>query len=34
MFGRNHTLVTLRWDNGRYPGHENVCRGFLNRYKQ
>ena len=32
MFGPNHILVTLMWDDGRYPGHENVCRWFLNRY--
>ena len=31
MFGPNHILVTLMWDDGRYPGHENVCRWFLNR---
>ena len=34
MFGPNHILVTLRCDDGRYPAHENVCRWFLNRYKQ
>ena len=28
MLGPNHTLVTLRWDDGRSPGHEN--RWFLN----
>ena len=32
MFGPNHILVTLRWDEGRSPGQENVCRWFLNRY--
>ena len=32
MFGPNHILVTLRWDDGRFPGHENVCR-WLNIYK-
>ena len=26
MFGSNHILVTLRWDEGCSPGHENVCR--------
>ena len=31
MFGPNHILVTLRWDGGRSPGHENVSRWFLNR---
>ena len=25
-FGLNHTLVTLRWDDERSPGHENVSR--------
>ena len=34
MFGLSHILVTLRWDDGRSPGHKNVCRWFLNRYKQ
>ena len=34
MFGLNHILVTLRWDDGRSPGHKNVCRWFLNKYKQ
>ena len=29
--GPNHILVTLRWGDGRSPGHENVCRWFLNR---
>ena len=33
MFGTNHFLVTLKWDDGRYPGHKNVCRWLLNRYK-
>ena len=33
MFGSNHILVTLRWDDGRSPGHENVCQWLLNRYK-
>ena len=27
MFGPNHILVTLRWEDGRSPGHENACRG-------
>ena len=26
-------LLTLRWDNRRSAGHENVYRWFLNRYK-
>ena len=30
MFGANHILVTLRWDQGRSPGHENACWWFLN----
>ena len=29
MFGLNHILVTLRWDNGRFPGHENVSWWLL-----
>ena len=33
MFEPNHILVTLRWDEGRHPGHENVYQWFLNRYK-
>ena len=33
MFGPNHILVTLTWDDGLSPGEENVCRCFLNRYK-
>ena len=33
MFGTNQFLVTLRWYKGRFPGHGNVCRWFLNRYK-
>ena len=33
MFGPNHILVTLSWDDGHSPGHENVCRWYLNRYK-
>ena len=28
-FGANHILVTLRWGDGRSPGHENVGRWFL-----
>ena len=30
MFGPNHILVILRWDDERSPGHGNVCRWFLN----
>ena len=30
----NHILVTLRWDEERFPGHENVCQWLLNRCKQ
>ena len=30
MFAPNHILVTMRWDGERSPGHENVCRWFLN----
>ena len=33
MFGPNHNLVTLIWNDGRFPGDENVCRWFLNRCK-
>ena len=33
MFGSNNILVTLRWDDGSSPGHENACRWFLNGYK-
>ena len=25
MFGPNHILITLRWNDRRSPGHENVC---------
>ena len=31
MRGPNHILAILRWDEGRFPGHENVCQWFLNR---
>ena len=34
IFRTNHIVVTLSWDDGRSPGHEYVCRWFLNRYKQ
>ena len=34
MFGPNHILVTLRWDDGRCLGHKNACRWFLSRYQQ
>ena len=34
LFGPNHILVILMWDDGRSRGHENVCRWFLNRYKK
>ena len=33
VFGPNHILLNFRWDDGRSPGHENVCWWFLNRYK-
>ena len=33
MFGPNNILLTLRWNDGCFPGHENVCRLFLNRCK-
>ena len=33
MLRPNHSLVTLRLDDGRSPGHENVCGWFLNRHK-
>ena len=26
MLGPNHILVTLWWDDGRSPGHENIFR--------
>ena len=29
IFGPNHILVTLRWDNGRSAGHENACWLFF-----
>ena len=29
IFGPNHILVTLRWDDGRSAGHESVCRRFF-----
>ena len=29
IFGPNHILVTLRWDDGRSAGHENVSRRFF-----
>ena len=29
MFGPNHILVTLRWADGSFPGHENNCQWFL-----
>ena len=34
LFGPNHILVILMWDDGRFPGHENVRRWFLNRYRK
>ena len=43
IFGPNHILVTLIWDDGRSPSHEDVCQwfffkgtyagSFLSRYK-
>ena len=33
MFEPNYILVTMRWDEGRSPGHENIGPLFLNRYK-
>ena len=33
MFGPKHVSVTVRWDDGRSPGDENVSQCFLNRYK-
>ena len=33
MFGPNHVLVTLRWDDGSSPGHKDACWWFLNKYK-
>ena len=32
MFGPNHILITLRWDNGRSPGHKNFCYLFIYFY--
>ena len=29
-FGLNQIFVTLRWDDGRSPGHEKLCRWLLN----
>ena len=26
MFGPNHILVTLKWNDGHRPGHENVSQ--------
>ena len=34
MFGPNHILLSMRWNDGRSPGHEKVCRWFLYKYKQ
>ena len=34
MSGPSHILLTLRWDDGLFPGHENVCRWYLNNYKE
>ena len=36
MFGPNHILVTLRWDDGRSPSHKNVwnLRWLLLKYIQ
>ena len=28
-FEPNHILVTLRWDDGRFPGQENVSHGWF-----
>ena len=28
MFGPNHILVTLMWDDGRLPSHEMYVDGF------
>ena len=33
MFGPNYILETLKWDDGRSPGHKNVFCFLLNRYK-
>ena len=29
IFGPNHILMTLRWDERRSPGYENVCMWFF-----
>ena len=34
MFEPYYILATLSLDYGRSPGHENVCRWFLNKCKQ
>ena len=34
MFGTNHNLVKLMWDDGRFSGHGNISRWFLNIYRQ
>ena len=31
MFGPNHILIALIWDEGRSPGHQIVCRWLSNR---
>ena len=31
IFEPNHILVTLIWDDRRFPGHANVCRCFFSK---
>ena len=31
IFGSDHILVTLRWDDGRSPCHKNVCWWFFSK---
>ena len=33
IFGPNHILVTLRWNDGRSADHENVCWRFFSFFK-
>ena len=33
MFGPNHIFVISRWDDGRFPCRENLCRWIIHRYK-
>ena len=33
MLGPSHILVNMSWNDGSSPGHENICRWFLDTYK-